>query len=79
MCFKKWTARPQSVCGYFIFYRCVLAALFLAILVTDTTTSSKPQYWFIYLTDLGFLIQTLHLVTSAAVTIQLLLHSKSIL
>lgn len=51
----------------------------MSVLVTSGILSRKPDYWFIYLTNLGFLVQSLHLVVSASVPIQLLLQSQSII
>ena len=77
---KKWSdKRPDRVCGYYVTYRWILAAFFLSILVTSGTLSPHPEYWFVYLTDLGFLVQSLHLVVSASVPVQLLLQSQSII
>lgn len=76
--FSQWQPTGKTnqcaISFYYATYRCLAAALFLSILVASGTTSESPTYWFIYLTDLGFLIQTLHLVTSAAVIVQQLVH-----
>lgn len=74
---NKPDASSSRVCGYYVSYRCLAAALFIAILVANgCTTTQLASYWFIYLTQLGFIIQTLHLMIAAAVPIQLLLRSQ---
>lgn len=67
----------SRVSGYYVSYRCLAAALFIAILVANGCTTTQASYWLIYLTQLGFIIQTLHLMIAAAVPIQLLLRSQS--
>ena len=74
----KWQEKnSDQISGYFIIYRCIIAALFLSILVADGSITDHPEYFFIYLTNLGFLLQTLHLVVSAALPIQQVLYFQS--
>lgn len=68
--------KPGRICGYYVTYRCLTAALFLAILVANGSITTKSTYWFIYLTQLGFVLQTLHMMVSAAVPIQQLLYAQ---
>ena len=67
----------QKINGYFIFYRFVAAAFFLSVLVANGSISTTPKFFFIYLTNLGFIIQTLHLVVSLAIPIELILLQKA--
>lgn len=53
------------------------AAFFLSVLVADGSISTTPKFFFIYLTNLGFIIQTLHLVVSLAIPIELLLQKSN--
>lgn len=74
----QWERADRVSSGSYITYRFVAAGFLFAILVANGSTESRPDLWFIYLTDLGLLAQTLHLVISAALTVQYLLHFKSI-
>lgn len=74
---KKWQVNRQKINGYFIFYRFVAAAFFLSVLVANGSISTTPKFFFIYLTNLGFIIQTLHLVVSLAIPIELILLQKA--
>lgn len=67
----------DRVSGGYITYRFVVAGFLFSILVANGSTDTRPELWFIYLTDLGLLTQTLHLVLSAALTVQYLLRFKS--
>lgn len=66
----------DPISGWYVTYRFLLAAFFLSVLVASGSTSTKPHLWFIYLTHLGFLVQTVHLVVSAALQVELLLKGK---
>jgi hypothetical protein len=55
----------------------VTAAFFLSVLVANGSISTTPTYFFIYLTNLGFIIQTLHLVVSIAIPIELVLQKAN--
>lgn len=69
----KWQSNRSKISGYFILYRFIVAALFLSILVAYGSTTESPSYFFIYMTNLGFIIETLHFVISAFVPIEFLL------
>ncbi|KAI9556268.1 hypothetical protein GHT06_018842 [Daphnia sinensis] len=66
----------QSKCrvsGYYLIYRFGAVALLLSITVFCLSTSPHPDYWFIYLSHLGLVLQTVHLGIAAAIPVQLLL------
>lgn len=60
--------------GLYVSYRFFTAGLFLSLLVVRGTTTRSPEHFFIFLTNLGFIIQTLHLVVSAVLPVQHLLN-----
>ncbi|KZS09735.1 putative Rolling stone [Daphnia magna] len=72
-----WQADREKISGFFVFYRFLAAAFFLSVLVANGSISETPTYFFIYLTNLGFIIQTLHLVLSAVVPIEILLQKSN--
>lgn len=74
---KQWQSKEERISGYYMAYRFMTAALFLSVLVFCTSRSSHPDYWFIYLSHIGFILQTLHLMVSAAVPVQFLLLSQN--
>jgi hypothetical protein len=65
------------VSGYYLMYRLVVATFFLSTIVFGFSVSKYRNYWLIYLSDIGILLQTLHLVIAAAVPVRLLFtHQK---
>lgn len=60
--------------GYYLIYRFVVAALFIAIIVFGLSISKHPNSWIIYFSHVGILLQTLHLIIAAAIPVQLLLN-----
>lgn len=71
--FLQWQSKKCRVSGYYLIYRFVLAALFLLTIVFGLSTSKDPNYWIIYFSHIGLILQTLHLIIAAAVPVQLLL------
>ena len=68
----KW----QSSCkisGWFILYRLLLALLFICVILSSTLIDDWGL-WPIYLTNLGYITLTIHLIISAAVVIEHLLN-----
>lgn len=68
-----WQSKRNQVSGHYLVYRFVVAALFLAVVTFCGSRSNHPEYWMIYLSHIGLILQTLHLAISAAVPVQLLL------
>uniref|UniRef100_A0A0P5H5V0 Rost n=1 Tax=Daphnia magna TaxID=35525 RepID=A0A0P5H5V0_9CRUS len=69
-----WQSKKCKVSGYYLIYRFVVAALFLSIIVFGLSISKHPNYWIIYFSHVGILLQTLHLIIAAAIPVQLLLN-----
>ena len=73
---QQWQqSKRNQVSGPYILYRFLAAALFLSVVVYCGARSNHPEYWLIYLSHIGLILQTLHLTLSAAVPVQLLLLS----
>lgn len=70
---KQWQSKRHQVSGHYLIYRFTVAALFLSVVTYCGSRSNHPEYWLIYLSHIGLILQTLHLVISAAVPVQLLL------
>ncbi|KZS20165.1 putative Rolling stone [Daphnia magna] len=72
-CVFSWQSEKSKVSGYYLIYRFVVAALLLSISVFCLSVSQHPNYWFIYLSHNGLILQTIHLGVAAALPVQLLL------
>lgn len=65
--------RVKFLVTNYLIYRFVVAALLLSISVFCLSVSQHPNYWFIYLSHNGLILQTIHLGVAAALPVQLLL------